>query len=107
MIKLYKIVTNLIFILLIVVLGIYVFLRFTNKVEIYCVQTGSMEDNIHVGDYVLIYKKDDYNIGDVITYQKNDYLSILWIIESIKHSFVSLVCFPISILSISLTSPQG
>ena len=89
MIKLYKIVTNLIFILLIVVLGIYVFLRFTNKVEIYCVQTGSMEDNIHVGDYVLIYKKDDYNIGDVITYQKNDYFITHRIIRKENNEFIT------------------
>lgn len=73
MIKLYKEVTNILFILFIVVLGIYVILRFTNKVEIYSVQTGSMEDNIHVGDYVLIYKKDNYNVGDVVTFTKDDY----------------------------------
>lgn len=73
MIKVYKIVTNIIFILLIVILATYVFLRFTGKVEIYSVKTGSMENNIHVGDYVLIYKKGEYGIGDVVTYRKNNY----------------------------------
>ena len=73
MVKIYKIFTNTILILLIVILGCYAFLRFTNRVEIYSVKTGSMEENIHVGDYVLIYKKSNYNVGDVVTYQKDDY----------------------------------
>lgn len=89
MIRLYKIITNIIFILLIAVLGVYVFFRFTNKVEIYCVQTGSMEDNIHVGDYVLIYKKDNYNVGDVVTYQKDDYFITHRIIRRENNEFIT------------------
>lgn len=73
MAKICKILLNLIFVLLIVALGVYVFFRFTNKVEIYNVKTGSMEDNIHVGDYVLIFKKSNYKIGDVVTYKKDNY----------------------------------
>ena len=73
MAKICKIILNIIFVLLIIVLGVYVFFRFTNKVEIYNVKTGSMEDNIHVGDYILIFKKSDYTIGDVVTYKKDNY----------------------------------
>ena len=31
-----------------------------------------MEDHIHVGDYILIYRKNDYQIGDVVTFKEKD-----------------------------------
>ena len=31
-----------------------------------------MEEKIHVGDYILIYRKSNYNVGDVVTYTSND-----------------------------------
>ena len=49
-------------------------MRFLGKVAIYSVKTGSMEDNIHAGDYVLIWKKKEYHVNDVITFKKEDYL---------------------------------
>ena len=72
MIRIIKKIIDLIFIIIIVVLVGYLFLRYTNRVCIYKVKTGSMEDNIHVGDYVLIMHKDEYKIGDVVTFEKND-----------------------------------
>lgn len=89
MVKIYKIFVNTLFILLIAVLGIYVFFRFTNKVEIFSVKTGSMEDNIHVGDYVLIYKKNDYNVGDVVTYHKDNYFITHRIIRTENNYFIT------------------
>ena len=35
--------------------------------------TGSMEDNIHAGDYILILKKDNYRVGDIVTFSKEGY----------------------------------
>ena len=89
MVKIYKIFVNTLFILIIAVLGIYVFFRFTNKVEIYSVKTGSMEDNIHVGDYVLIYRKNNYNVGDVVTYKKNNYFITHRIIRKDNNQIVT------------------
>jgi len=89
MAKIYKIFVNTLFILLIVVLGTYVFLRFINKVEIYSVKTGSMEDNIHVGDYILIFKKNDYNVGDVVTYRKDNYYITHRVIKKENNSFIT------------------
>lgn len=72
MIKFFKKIFDLIFILMIIILGTYFVLRYTNQVMIYRVKTGSMEDNIHVGDYILIIRKDEYNVGDVVTFEKDD-----------------------------------
>ena len=71
--KIIKKTINIILIIIIIFLSIYALLRVTNKVEIYKVETGSMEDNIHAGDYILILKKSNYKKGDVVTYTANGY----------------------------------
>jgi len=71
--RVFKIVFNTILILLIILLSGYCILRFTNKVKIYNVETGSMEDKIHTGDYILLVKKSDYYVGDVVTYNVKGY----------------------------------
>ena len=68
-----KILFDSLSIIIIVLLGIYFALRFTNKIHIYNVETGSMEGEIHSGDYVLLFKKDKYYVGDIVTYRVNDY----------------------------------
>ncbi|MBR2678611.1 MAG: signal peptidase I [Bacilli bacterium] len=73
MAKILKKIFDVIFVLMIVLLSLYFVLRFLGMAEIYKVQTGSMEDGIHAGDYILIYKKDKYSIGDVVTYEKDGY----------------------------------
>ena len=70
--KVFKIVVDTICILLIIILVGYAILRFTNKIVIYKVETGSMEDGIHVGDYILVSKSGRYKVGDVVTYKKFD-----------------------------------
>ena len=60
--KIFKIIFDIIFVILMVLLLLYFVLRFTGTAEIYIVQTGSMEDEIHAGDYILIYKKDNYHV---------------------------------------------
>lgn len=71
--RVFKIIFNTILILIIILLSIYCVLRFTNKVRIYNVETGSMEDKIHTGDYILLVKKSNYFVGDVVTYKVNGY----------------------------------
>ena len=71
--KIIRIISDIVFVLLITLLGAYFILRFTGTADIYKVQTGSMEDGIHAGDYILIYKKSSYNLGDVVTFKKDNY----------------------------------
>ena len=72
MAKLFKIFVNIILIIVIVLLLGYLVLRVTDKIEIYNVKTGSMEEKIHAGDYILIFRKSSYNVGDVVTYTSSD-----------------------------------
>ena len=70
--KILKAILNVFYAIIIILLIGYFALRVTDKVEIYVVKTGSMEEKIHVGDYILIYRKSNYNVGDVVTYTSND-----------------------------------
>lgn len=72
MFNILKKVLNIFLIIIIVLLGLYIILRFTNTLEIYEVQTGSMEDGIQVGDYILINKRSNYKVNDVITFERDD-----------------------------------
>lgn len=72
MAKVIKRIIDVILILLIILLCSYFALRFFNRIVIYSVETGSMEENIHAGDYILVVKKDKYEVGDVITYKSNN-----------------------------------
>ena len=72
MAKIFKLIINIIFIIIIALLLTYLLLRTTDKIEIYRVKTGSMEEKIHVGDYIMIYQKSNYNVGEIVTYTSND-----------------------------------
>lgn len=71
--KIIKIVFNVLLVLIIILLVAYLVLRVTNKIRIYKVETGSMEDKIHTGDYILLFKKNKYYVGDVVTYKVDNY----------------------------------
>jgi signal peptidase len=71
--KVFKIIVDVILVLMIIILASYFILRITNKIRIYSVETGSMEDKIHKGDYILLYRKNNYHVGDVITYKVDNY----------------------------------
>ena len=71
--KILKIASNIIFTIGIALLLIYFALRLLGIAEIYKVETGSMENGIHAGDYILIYTKKDYKIGEIVTYKKDGY----------------------------------
>ena len=62
MIKALKIIGNIILILIILILSTYIVLRFFKKIDIYRVETGSMEEGIHRGDYLLIVKQSNYEV---------------------------------------------
>lgn len=89
MVKIIKGIFDIIFIILIIILSLYLILKISNKIELYNVKTGSMEDNIHVGDYILIYKKNDYQIGDVVTFSKDGYFVTHRIIKKDNKKFVT------------------
>ena len=72
MVKIIKKILDIILLLTIIIIYTYLVLSKMNKVVIYNIKTGSMEDNIHVGDHILIVKQNDYKIGDVVTYKKDN-----------------------------------
>ena len=73
MIKVIKRIFDVIFVILIITLALYFVLRIDNRIRIYSVMTGSMEDKIYAGDYILILKQDDYKIGDIVTFTQKGY----------------------------------
>ena len=73
MTKIIKRIFDVIFVILIIVLALYFILRIDNRIRIYSVMTGSMEDKIYAGDYILILKQDDYNVGDIVTFAQKGY----------------------------------
>ena len=48
-----------------------------------------MEDNINVGDYVLVVKKDNYEVGDIITYKKDNYFVTHRIIKKNNYDYIT------------------
>ena len=71
--KIFKIIFDTIVIFLIILLAVYFLLRLFGIANIYKVKTGSMEDGIHTGDYILIVKKKTYKVGDIVTFKKGEY----------------------------------
>lgn len=69
--KFFKVLSNIVLWLILIILAIYVGLKLTNKIGIYKVLTGSMESGIHPGDYIVVLKVDDYKKGDIVTYEKD------------------------------------
>ncbi len=89
MTKIFKRLVDIIFIIAIILLASYFVLRIIGKIEISQVETGSMEDGIHAGDYVLIYKANTYKIGDVITFKKDGYYVTHRIVKKHKKGVVT------------------
>ena len=87
--RIFKIVFDLLFFTSIVLLSIYFILRLLGIAEIYKVKTGSMEDRIHTGDYILIVKKNNYQIGDIVTYQKEGYYVTHRIIKKNRNKVIT------------------
>jgi signal peptidase len=78
--KVKKIISYAIVTLLLVILAFAVVSKFILKTELIklfdyaflVVLTGSMEPNIHTGEFIIIKEENNYRIGDVITYKDED-----------------------------------
>ncbi len=79
--RIFKTLFNILLILIIIILSAYFVLRITDIVKIFNVETGSMEDKIHTGDYLLLCRKNEYHVGDIVTYKVDDYYITHRIIE--------------------------
>lgn len=72
MIKILKVISNILLTLVIIILLAYFVLKITNILGIYRVMTGSMEKGIHPGDYLVVKKEKSYKKGDIVTYKIDD-----------------------------------
>ena len=59
------------------------------KYYIFQIVTGSMENELFAGDYIVVEKCDDYKVGDIITYMENDYYITHRINEMDKNKIVT------------------
>ena len=71
--KIFNILFNTLLVVIIIALVAYFALRISGKITIYSVETGSMENKIHPGDYILLFKQKKYNVGDIVTFKIKDY----------------------------------
>lgn len=81
--KILKIIFDIVIYFLIAVISLYLCLVIYQKVfmksellsinnyYIFQIASSSMETDLHVGDYILVLKTDDYKVGDIITYEEN------------------------------------
>ena len=86
--KILKKIIDIVFVLIIILLIGYFALRYYGIIEIFRVETGSMKDGIHPGDYVLIVKKSHYDVGDVVTYVRDNYYVTHRIVKEIDDGLV-------------------
>ena len=66
--KIVNILFNTLLVIIIIALALYFALRITGRITIYSVETGSMENKIHPGDYILLFKQEKYHVGDIVTF---------------------------------------
>ena len=71
--KIVNILFNTLLVIIIIALALYFALRITGRITIYSVETGSMENKIHPGDYILLFKQEKYHVGDIVTFKVKDY----------------------------------
>lgn len=84
-IKIYKSISNILFYTLVMFLIIYCINIFVVKYiyredfprvfnyYVFNVASGSMEELLHKGDYIIVEKTSDFDVGDVVTFHKNNY----------------------------------
>ena len=89
MAKILKYVLNVALVSIIIVLTVYIIMNLVGKMWIYRVQTGSMEAGIHVGDYILVFKCNDYEVGDIVTYKINNAFVTHRIVQKNNESIVT------------------
>lgn len=74
------VIDTIIYVVIAILLG-YIVLRAANKIGIYKVLTGSMEDGIHPGDYIIVKHTKDLDLDDIVTYKRGNYYITHRIIE--------------------------
>lgn len=92
MIILLKKIKNIFLDLMIVALILLIIIEITNRNKpinifdyyLFYVKSGSMENTLCVGDYIIIKKSDNYNVGDIVTYKKDNGMYITHRIVSIN-----------------------
>ena len=57
--------------------------------SVFEVQTGSMEDTINPGDWIIVKKQKKFNLNDIVTYKQNNDFITHRIIESYNGTFVT------------------
>ena len=78
--KVIGIIKNIILDLLIVLMILAIAFIFINKKKpipifdyyFFTVMTGSMQDELNIGDNIIVKKADNYEVGDIITYKKDN-----------------------------------
>ena len=83
--KTIKLIVDILTYLLIAIVALYllfaIYNKFINKDNkfligkyyIFQIVTGSMENELFAGDYIVVEKSDNYKVGDIITYMEDDY----------------------------------
>ena len=87
--RIIKIAIDTILYAVIAILLFYVVLRAANQIGIYRVMTGSMEDGIHAGDYIIVKYTKDLKVGDVITYTRSNYYITHRIVEMTPQGLIT------------------
>lgn len=73
MIRFIRKTIDILLVAIIIILVGYFILRAMDKIEIFNIVTGSMEEKIHAGDYIIVTKNGDYKVGDVVTFSRDGY----------------------------------
>lgn len=85
MIRICKIIADTIIYIIMSIIIIYIFIIGYNKYikkenipsinnyYLFQIASGSMEDNLKTGDYIIVKKNNNYKVGDIITYKENNY----------------------------------
>lgn len=99
--KIYRIISNTIFYILIILLLVYAVNILIYKVikqdklprifnyYIFNVKSGSMEKNINVGDYIIVKKTNDIAVNDIVTYKKDNYFITHRVIKIDKEKVIT------------------
>ncbi len=92
-----KKIKNIFLDLMIVALILLIIIEITNRNKpinifdyyLFYVKSGSMENTLCVGDYIIIKKSNNYNVGDIVTYKKDNGMYITHRIVSINDDKVT------------------
>ena len=87
--KALKIIIDILFIIIIIILLGYFILTLTGKLYLYEVKTGSMEPTIKVNDYILVYKDKDYKKEDILTFEYENSLVTHRIVKKDKNKIIT------------------